>query len=271
MPEPFDLRADAEHVARALEIAREILLGFTSGSASVMLKEGGDPVTDADRAVNTALAAFLPRPGEAWLSEESADDASRLEARRVWVVDPLDGTREFVMGLKEWAVSVALVIDGAPLVGGVCNPGTGDTIVGAVGLGVTNAGRSVSIRPTATLDGAEVLASRSEYERGEWTAFADAAFEIRPCGSVAYKLALVAAGQIDATWTLVPKHEWDVAAGVALVRAAGGAVWIPGGGTLSFNNRNPKLPALAASTSGLHTLLQPMLDAELATQRAARR
>lgn len=259
----MDLRRDVEHVREALELARTVLRQFGQGGSAIETKRGGDPVTEADHAVNTALAAFLPRPGEGWLSEESADSELRLSASRVWVIDPLDGTREFVAGLPEWAVSIALVIDGEPLVGGVCNPATGDTIIGAIGLGVTNCGRPVRASSTSKLGGANVLASRSEFERGQWHAFSDAAFHVRPCGSVAYKLALVAAGIIDATWTLMPKHEWDVAAGVALVRAAGGRTWIPGGGALSFNCRLPKFPALAASAPGLVHAIQPMLDQHL--------
>jgi myo-inositol-1(or 4)-monophosphatase len=197
------------------------------------------------------------------LSEESVDDVVRLTRRRVWVVDPLDGTREFVARIPEWSVSIALVVDGQPVVGGVCNPETGDTFVGAVGLGVTSCGSPVHVSPTCDLAKAHILASRSEFERGEWKAFADAPFQIRPCGSVAYKLALVAAGRTDATWTLAPKHEWDVAAGVALVRAAGGAAWIPGGSPLRFNNRVPKLPSLAASGEGLASSLRRMLDEQV--------
>lgn len=259
----MELGRDVEHVRQALELARTVLSPYRHSDAGIDTKHGGDPVTEADRAVNAALAAFLPRPGEAWLSEESADSEARLSASRVWVVDPLDGTREFVAGLPEWAVSIALVVDGEPLVGGVCNPAAGDTIVGAVGLGVTNCGRPVRATQTCELAGAKVLASRSEFERGQWDAFSDGPFDVRPCGSVAYKLALVAAGRIDATWTLVPKHEWDVAAGVALVRAAGGVAWMPGGGALTFNCRHPKLPGLAASAPDLVHALRPMLDQHL--------
>lgn len=259
----MDLRLDVEHVRRGLELAASVFANLRQVDTQIDVKDNGDPVTEADRAVNTALAAFLPRPGEAWLSEESVDDHARLSASRVWVVDPLDGTREFVLGLPEWAVSIALVIDREPVVGGILNPSTGETIVGAIGLGVTNCGRSVAATNTTSLAESKVMASRSEFERGEWDVFSPSPFEIVPCGSVAYKMALVAAGTIDATWTLVPKHEWDVAAGVALVRSAGGTVWIPGGGRLEFNQRSPKFPALAASAPGLADALRPMLEQHL--------
>jgi myo-inositol-1(or 4)-monophosphatase len=265
----MDLREDVERVSAALDRARTVLAEFGDRATGVALKPGGDPVTEADHAVNAVLRATLPRAGEGWLSEENADDVARLAAHRVWVVDPLDGTREFVLGLPEWSVSVALVIDGLAVVGGVCNPATGDTVVGGVGLGVTNCGLPVQVTRTSNLAEAEVLASRSEFERGQWGAFEGEPFRVRPCGSVAYKLALVAAGCIDATWTLVPKHEWDVAAGVALVHAAGGNAWIPDGSPLRFNNRLPRFPGLAASGVGLASLIRPLLEAELSRAHTA--
>jgi myo-inositol-1(or 4)-monophosphatase len=104
-----------------------------------------------------------------------------------------------------------------------------------------------------------VLASRSEVKRGEWERFKGASFRVQAMGSVAYKLALVAAGKADATWTLVPKNEWDVAAGVALVRAAGGEVFLPTGMQRRFNAANPKLPGLIASGTPLAGPIRKLL------------
>jgi myo-inositol-1(or 4)-monophosphatase len=206
-----------------------------------------DPVTEADTQVDALLRRLLPRDGEGWLSEETTDDLSRLDRRRVWVVDPLDGTREFVEGIPDWSVSVGLVVDGEPVAGGICNPATGELILGAKGMGVTLNGRPVRVSARPGLAGATVVASRSEVKRGEWQGYRDGAFEIRPTGSVAYKLGLVAAGLADATWTLTPKHEWDGAAGVALVRAAGG-VAVPGGPEEDrFNRAQPRLSRLIAA------------------------
>ncbi len=119
-------------------------------------------------------------------------------------------------------------------------------ITGAVGLGVWLNGEKVTASPRRDLDDALVLASRSEVKRGEWERFKSSPFRVQALGSVAYKLGLVAAGKADATWTLVPKHEWDVAAGVALVRAAGGEAFLPRGEERRFNAANPKLPGLIA-------------------------
>ena len=239
MASPHDL----DRISTALAAARKVLASIEGAPRQVRAKGGGDPVTDADTAVDTCLRALLPAPGEGWLSEESADDGDRLARRRVWIVDPLDGTREFLAGIPEWVISVGLVEDGEPTAGGVCNPTQGTVIVGALGHGVRVDGEpSPPLSAERSLAGATVLASRSETRRGEWARFAEAAFEVVPTGSVAWKLALVAIGRADATWTLTPKHEWDVAAGAALVRAAGGAVFGLDGRQPRFNLAVPRLP-----------------------------
>ncbi|HLQ22565.1 MAG TPA: 3'(2'),5'-bisphosphate nucleotidase CysQ [Gemmatimonadales bacterium] len=238
-------------IQAALAAAVEVLQGFRADTVRVEHKPGAGPVTEADRAVNDVLARMLPGEGEGWLSEESRDDPRRLEKRRVWAVDPLDGTREFVAGIPEWCVSVGLLEDGRAVAGGVANPATGETFLGSLASGVTYNGRPARVSGRASLPGALVLASRSEVDRGEWERFRDAVFTVRAVGSVAYKLALVAAGLADATWTLVPKHEWDVAAGVALVLAAGGSVHTPDGSAPRFNQPLPLLSGLVAETPAL--------------------
>jgi myo-inositol-1(or 4)-monophosphatase len=265
-------------IAAALAEAAQALSRFTPGEVASRAKRGGDPVTEADTLVDALLRRVLPRPGEGWLSEETHDDRSRLGCRRVWVVDPLDGTREFVQGLPEWSVSVALVEDGEPVAGGICNPARGETFLGARGQGVTLDGVPVRVSPRAGLAGAEVLASRTEVERGQWRRFAGtpgapghpgapgtpgppgAPFQVVAMGSVAYKLARVAAGLADATWTLVPKHEWDVAAGVALVLAAGGRILAGSPEEHRFNRPEPLLTRLIAAPPQL----LPEIEREIA-------
>lgn len=251
---------DLERIEEALERARAELQRFTPGDVEARHKQGDDPVTEADTTVDTLLRELLPRDGDGWLSEETRDDLVRLEKRRVWVVDPLDGTREFVTGIPEWCVSIGLVVDGEPVAGGICNPVTGETIVGARGAGVTLNGQPAGVSGRPTLEGAKVVASRSEVKRGEWQGYREDLFEIQPMGSVAYKLGLVAAGLVDATWTLTPKHEWDVAAGVALVLAAGGAIVTGAPEETRFNRPKPLLSSLIASNPSLI----PEIEAEIA-------
>jgi myo-inositol-1(or 4)-monophosphatase len=236
-----------ERIQKALDAALAVLSQFVSGSVRAERNSlNGSLVTEADRLVNRVLHESLVRDLEGWLSEESTDDLDRTERHRVWVVDPLDGTREFVAGIPEWSISVAMVEDGRAIAGGVCNPATQEIFLGSKETGVTYNGRQVHASKKDRLGKAVVLASRSEVERGEWACFEQASFVIRPMGSVAYKLARVAAGLADATWTLNPKNEWDIAAGVALVEAAGGYVQFLPNSRPTFNKRATLLPGLFA-------------------------
>jgi myo-inositol-1(or 4)-monophosphatase len=241
---------DLERIDQALHAALVALEPFTPGAVDATMKSGDDPVTAADIAVNEVLLDLLPQPGEGWLFEETADNSDRLGRDRVWIVDPIDGTREFVHGIPEWSVSVGLIEHGRPVAGGVCNPATGERIIGSDETGVEYTGHRPATAATS-LKGATILASRSEVRRGEWDRFTDEPFTIVPAGSVAYKLALVAAGRADATWTLTPKHEWDIAAGTALVLAAGGRISLPNGTPPTWNNPDPLLPGLVATSAAI--------------------
>ncbi len=251
-----------QRIEGALAAARSIFARFTPGKIETEYKSGLDPVTEADRAVDAALRKELLREGEGWLSEESVDDLSRLQAKHVWVVDPLDGTREFVDGIPEFCVSVAMVENSRPIAGGICNPATGEVFLGSLDCGVTYNGKPAHASQREDLQGAVILASRSESKRGEWKRFEQAPFQVRPMGSVAYKLALVAAGLADATFTLTPKHEWDVAAGAALVESAGGFVMTLDDQPLQCNRRSPWLSGLIAGGASLRRPLRALLDSQ---------
>ena len=160
-----------QRIHSALESARQVFARFTLGAIEAEYKAGHDPVTEADRAVDAVLRQELLREGEGWLSEESVDDLSRLEKKRVWIVDPLDGTREFVAGIPEFCVSVAMVEDGIPVAGGICNPATNEIFLGSLDSGVTYNGKPARASQRTSLEGAVILASRSETKRGEWKRF----------------------------------------------------------------------------------------------------
>jgi len=249
-----------ERIHAALEAARTVLNGFTPGAIEAKFKVGDDPVTAADRAVDSVLKKNLLRPGEGWLSEETVDDFSRLDKQRVWVVDPLDGTREFVQGIPEFCVSIAMVENGVPVAGGICNPATDELILGARDTGVSYNGKPAQPSQRKDLHGALVLASRSEVKRGEWKQFESAEFNIRAMGSVAYKLGLVAAGRADLTFTLVPKNEWDVAAGAALVESAGGWTLKLDQSPLRCNQKDPLISGLLAGGPFLRDPLLALLE-----------
>lgn len=239
---------DVRRIVDGLKAAAEAVAPFEAGNVAFERKEvRGDPVTAADEAADEVLREILPRDGEGWLSEESVDDPGRLQCHRVWVVDPIDGTREFIEGIPEWCVSIGLLEGGVPVAGGIYNPATEEMVVGSLAHGVTLNGEPVAVTVPEAGARVSVLASRSEIRRGEWERFENGRFEVRPCGSVAYKMALVAAGLADATWTLVGKSEWDVAGGTALVRAAGGVVTLADGTDPDFNQARPIFPNFVAA------------------------
>src|SRR5437879_9804988 len=135
----------------ALEASRAVFARFTPGAIETEYKIGHDPVTEADRALDAVLRKELLRDGEGWLSEESVDDPVRLQRSRVWVVDPLDGTREFVKGIPEFCVSIGFVENGRPVAGGIYNPATSEIIIGAIDAGVFYNGKPARSSQRTTL------------------------------------------------------------------------------------------------------------------------
>lgn len=250
---------DLEHAVLALRAAGEILRRRAAEAVSYSVKECGGLVTEADHEVDAMLRARLPQADDGWLSEESEDDRTRLDCRRVWVVDPIDGTRAFIARRPEYSTSIALLVDGEPVLGAIGNSATGVLVYGGPGLGVMVEGTPELAWAGAPGD-LRAIASRSELKRGEWQPFERPGTTAVPMGSVAYSLALVAAGAADATWTMYPKHEWDVAAGAALVRAAGGEVWLPRGGHLLWNRRSPRYLSFAACAPGLRERVRAAMD-----------
>ena len=209
-------------------------------------KADASPVTVADREADAILrTALLALDHAAWLSEETADSADRLGATRLWIVDPLDGTKEFIAGVPEYAVAIALVDHGAPILGVVHNPVTGDTFWAEKGGGAFRNGE-----PIRVAEGSTVLASRSELKRGEFAGFD--AWTVKPVGSIQYKLALVAAGDGSVTWSRGPKHEWDVCAGALIVEEAGGRATELAGGPLEYNRARPKVRGILAGAPETH-------------------
>jgi len=259
---------DFQKIKDALEKSRQILQKYTSGNINASLKTGGDPLTEADIELDAALKNILLEDGEGWLSEETGDSCDRLDKSRVWIVDPLDGTREFVEGLPEWCVSIGLARDGKMIAGGVLNPAANQLFIATENTHLTLNGKFASPSEKDTLNGAKILASRTEARRGEWKNFETSNFEVTPCGSVAYKLACVSAGLADATFTLVSKNEWDIAAGMFLLESAGGKTVRKDGYRQTFNNPKTLLPGLIASGVKLFDTLTGFLNISLASEKS---
>ena len=233
-----------KRIEAALDGARVIFGRFRLGAIEAEYKIAHDPVIDADRAIDEVLRQNLLRGGEGWLCQESVDDESRLSKSRVWIVDPLNGTREFAAGIPEFCVSIGFVENGLPVAGGIYNPATDEIMLGAIDSGVWYNGKPARCSRRTDLQGSLALASRSEVERGEWGKFQGGPLEIRAMGSFAYRLGLVAVGRADLTLTLTPKHEWDVAAGAALLLSAGGIVTTPDHVELRCNQKHALVPGL---------------------------
>jgi myo-inositol-1(or 4)-monophosphatase len=245
----LDLAIEAARQAGA--IVRSL---YGTGLPAIEKGDRGDsPLTAADTRANEALRRAITEafPDDGWLSEESRDTADRLAKRRVWIVDPLDGTKEFVRTIPELAVCVALVDDGIPIVGVTYNPIREEMFAAARGGGARYNGERVRVSEVSELRHAVVLASRSETERGEWERFRGR-FGLEVCGSVAYKLARIAAGRGDATFSLTPKNEWDICSSACLVECAGGRVTDLAGEPLRYNRQNPSRSGLIASNGVLH-------------------
>ena len=240
----------------AMRAAREagaiVLRYYVPGIAS-RDKGPDNPVTRADLEANSCIHQMVEDafPDDGWLSEETADSHARLAHRRVWVVDPLDGTKEFIQHIPEFCVCVALVEVGRPVVAVEYNPAADRLYVAVRGEGTTVNGARARVSTTARVPDAEVLASRSEDKRGEWDAFKPRT-RVKLTGSVAFKLAEIASGAGDATFTLTPKNEWDICAGSLLVEEAGGRATDLAGGPLVFNQPSPLRPGMIASNGVLH-------------------
>jgi myo-inositol-1(or 4)-monophosphatase len=256
-PAGNDLKRELTLAKKAARVAGDILRGhWRRGGYHIGSKGVDNPVTAADLEADRAIKKLLhdPFPEYGWLSEETVDNDARLKCRRVWIVDPLDGTKEFINGIPEFSVAIALIEDGVPILGVTYNPIKREMYWAARGTGCHLNTRRVRVTRTRKLQGATVLASRSETARGEWQVF-HGLLKVSPTGSVAYKLAMVAAGKGDATFTRSPKSEWDIASGAALIMEAGGVITDIKGREIRFNQRSVKLEGLIADNRILHRAL----------------
>jgi myo-inositol-1(or 4)-monophosphatase len=249
-----DLNSDLELAIKTVKAAGELILKYFRGAHEVREKGRNNPVTSADLAADSHLREAIARafPDDGWLSEETADSPHRLDRKRVWVVDPMDGTKEFVQGLPEFAVSVALVEQEKPRLAVVYNPARDDLFAAKAGSGAFRGNSRLQISERRVLQQAHVLGSRSEATQKlldplrEWGT-------VQTIGSIAYKLALVAAQDGDITVSFRPKNEWDICAGSLLVSEAGGIVTDLRGNSLRFNQPKTLVHGIIAANPTLHS------------------
>ncbi len=239
-----------------MRAAGALALSFFRSGIIGRQKADDTPVSDADLAADRLLHERLigARPHYGWLSEESVDNPSRLDAARLWIVDPIDGTRAFLAGIPEWTISVALVENGRPVLGAVFNPATEEMFSARRGSGATLNGVPIHMTAPEEIAGSRMIATKGFFKHKIWTAPWPPT-ETVWTNSIAYRLALVAAGRADATLSLTGKSEWDVAGGALLVEEAGGRITDATGAALTFNQPTPRMNGLVAAAPKLHDLL----------------
>jgi len=210
-------------------------------------KEAGSPVCEVDLEVDSFLRDRLAKldPEAGWLSEETVDASDRMERRRLWVVDPIDGTRDFLRGRPGWCVSVALVEDRLPVVGVLDAPARGEHWTAAKGLGAWRNGERLRASGRTDLAGARVPADALA------SVDSDLRLVAKP-NSIALRIALVAAGDADLVATLRWGHEWDIAAAALIASEAGATVSGALGQPLAFNTAPAQAFGILASAPGIH-------------------
>jgi myo-inositol-1(or 4)-monophosphatase len=251
-----DLSQDFALLRQTATEAAALALSYRNRPLARERKPDGTTVTEADKAVDRLLWKRLkePRPDYGWLSEESLENERRLQARRVWIADPIDGTQAFVKGLDDWVIALCLVEDGVPVLSTVVNPVRNEFYEARAGMGAFLNGQRISVSAQSELDGARVAASPRPAGKGTWRPPWPGARHMGVNSSI-YRLAFVASGAADVSFALNPKWEWDIAAGVLLVMEAGGIATGKTGAPFAFNSAEAKVPGLIAAPPALHRLL----------------
>lgn len=251
-----ELATLVESIRNAGAKARELVgAGFT-----VDTKPDRSPVTTVDHEVNRILHEMQRRkfPQDGWLSEESPDDPSRLANTRVWIVDPIDGTKALVNRVPEFCISAALIERGAPVVAAILNPSTDELFTAVRGKGLFLNGTRITLSPAYDIDPV-IMVNAWEFRTDRWSTLAETA-QCRPMYSIANALALVATGRVQATLTIEPENEWDVAAGVLLIEESGGVISDADGNPFAFNQPTPMFRGVIAVTAtadkSLHSSLK---------------
>ncbi|MBS1106711.1 MAG: 3-phosphoadenosine 5-phosphosulfate 3-phosphatase [Deltaproteobacteria bacterium] len=248
----------------AARAAGEVVLRYYESDTGFWEKSKDNPLTladlESDRVIGERLRAAFP--GDAILSEETVDAPSRLANPRVWIVDPVDGTKEFTKRIPEFGVSIALTVMGEPVVGVILNPAAGTAVWASEGDGTFRDGTRVRVSSKTQLADALVIASRTEISRNQFEPYAGWFAELRPIGSIAWKLACIASGEGDLNISVAPKNEWDVCAGDLLVREAGGVYVAFDRTTRRYNQAKTLIDAGMAAGPAV------LVDAFLARERA---
>lgn len=236
-----------EDVVRIAEEAGRIAASRCGSGYRTWEKVPGHPVCDVDLELDTFLRERLAviDPEAGWLSEETLDDSDRIERRRLWVVDPIDGTRDYLRQRPGWCVSVALVEDRVPVLGVLAAPARGELWRAESGKGATRNGAPLRVSRRTELAGARVPTDNlPAVDR-------DLAMAPKP-NSIALRIAMVAAGEADLLATLRWGFEWDIAAAALIAEEAGATVTGALGQPLAFNSASGEAFGVLVATPGIH-------------------
>jgi len=249
----------SEQLVAAVREAGQLALGKFRAPLKSWSKDNYSPVSETDIAVNEFLQERLRDPSGkiGWLSEETEDDSERLQARRVWIIDPIDGTRAYIGGLDDWSIATALVEDGRPVIAALFAPVDDEMFVAVAGRGATLNGVPIHVSDGGIAE-ARIAGPAGYLKRLE--AFAPR-FAAQPkIHSLALRFARVAQGAIDVAIASGNSHDWDLAAADLLVHEAGGALTTFSGQTLTYNKPEPVHPPLIAAGKTRHAALSVLVQ-----------
>jgi len=249
------LRADeAKLVRQVTEEAGRIALSYFARDIHTWDKSPNNPVSEADIAVDTFLRTTLMqnRTGYGWLSEETEDQPERLRCGRLWIVDPIDGTRSFLRGGENWGISVALVQDKKTIVAAFYAPVKNAFYFAERGRGVTKNGLNISVSSQTDLAQARMMGDPSAFKSKKfWPKPWPATMHCEQANSIALRICQIADGQFDCCVTLRPKNDWDVAAADLILEEAGGLLTTGTGKRLVFNREKPLHDHIVATCPSL--------------------
>lgn len=251
------LAADSELLVSSVREAGLIARNYFGGAYKVWSKSGGDPVTEADIAIDGFLkrALLAARPDYGWLSEETADDRTRLKRARTFVVDPIDGTHGFVKGRPQFTIVATVVAEGRPIAAAIYNPITEEMYEAAANAGARKNGQFIRVSAREDFNDARLLATRKFLEASRWTTPWPEGITVETRASIAYRMVLVAEGAFDAMISVSKKSDWDLAAADLIVHEAGGRVTSDEGTTLLYNRETPEQGSVVCAGPVLHALL----------------
>jgi myo-inositol-1(or 4)-monophosphatase len=249
----------ADELGQALREAGPIALKTFRGTIRSWTKDRNSPVSEADIAVDQFLYERLNREGYGWLSEESKDDRSRLSSERLFIVDPIDGTRSYLAGLPDWTIVAAVVEKGRPVAAAVYAPVDDDLYLAAAGRGATRNGEAIAASGGSALAHARIAGPKKVLER--LTIIDPATVHEPKIHSLALRMTRVAEGRIDAAFASVNAYDWDLAAADLLVHEAGGVMTNFTGETLVYNLHDPVHGAILAAGRARHDAMLELVRA----------